>query len=176
MVFDDEMDFELNENTTSKNTEPQLEKYGVWIKKGPETLESPQETTSEILDIPDVPDTTDFSDISVMDDDIISSENEQIESINDEINSLIDTNPVAEENSSIIDNSIEMPQIENDIIDTNIDIEHIFDEFYTSDISRTKGNTGLGLAIAKEFTEMLGGNISANKLKNKLIIKISFNQ
>ena len=118
MVFDDEMDFELNENTTSKNTEPQLEKYGVWIKKGPETLESPQETTSEILDIPDVPDTTDFSDISVMDDDIISSENEQIESINDEINSLIDTNPVAEENSSIIDNSIEMPQIENDIIDT----------------------------------------------------------
>lgn len=65
---------------------------------------------------------------------------------------------------------------ENDIVDTNIDIEHIFDEFYTSDISRTKGNTGLGLAIAKEFTEMLGGNISANKLKNKLIIKISFNQ
>ncbi len=65
---------------------------------------------------------------------------------------------------------------ENDIVDTNIDIEHIFDEFYTSDISRTKGNTGLGLSIAKEFTEMLGGNISANKLKNKLIIKISFNQ
>lgn len=65
---------------------------------------------------------------------------------------------------------------ENDIVDTNIDIEHIFDEFYTSDISRTKGNTGLGLAIAKEFTEMLGGNISANKLKNKLIIKISLNQ
>lgn len=65
---------------------------------------------------------------------------------------------------------------ENDIVDTNIDIEHIFDEFYTSDISRTKGNIGLGLAIAKEFIEMLGGNISANKLKNKLIIKISFNQ
>lgn len=65
---------------------------------------------------------------------------------------------------------------ENDIVDTNIDIEHIFDEFYTSDISRTKGNTGLGLSIAKEFTEMLGGNISANKLKNRLIIKISFNQ
>ena len=65
---------------------------------------------------------------------------------------------------------------ENDIVDTNIDIEHIFDEFYTSDISRTKGNVGLGLAIAKEFTEMLGGNISANKLKNKMIIKISFNQ
>ena len=65
---------------------------------------------------------------------------------------------------------------ENDIVDTSIDIDHIFDEFYTSDISRTKGNTGLGLAIAKEFTEMLGGTISAKKIKNKLVINITFNK
>jgi len=63
---------------------------------------------------------------------------------------------------------------ENDIIDNNLDVGHIFDEFYTSDISRTKGNTGLGLAIVKEFTEMLGGKISAERIKNKLIIKIDF--
>ena len=43
---------------------------------------------------------------------------------------------------------------------TEIDVDRIFDEFYTTDISRTKGSTGLGLAIAKQFTRMLGGDIS----------------
>ena len=49
----------------------------------------------------------------------------------------------------------------NKLIDSNMDTTHIFDEFYTTDISRTKGNTGLGLAIVKEFAEILNGSVSA---------------
>ena len=52
-------------------------------------------------------------------------------------------------------------RFENELQDSDMDIDHIFDEFYTTDISRTKGNTGLGLAIAKQFTQLLGGKISA---------------
>jgi signal transduction histidine kinase len=62
---------------------------------------------------------------------------------------------------------------ENAIISQDIDTEHIFDEFYTTDISRTKGNTGLGLAIAKQFTEMLDGTISADLSEGRFILTIT---
>lgn len=65
----------------------------------------------------------------------------------------------------------------NELLDENLDINHIFDEFYTVDISRTKGNTGLGLAIAKEFIENLDGKIFAKKEKKKLsiVIELKYN-
>ena len=62
----------------------------------------------------------------------------------------------------------------NSLLYKELDVDRIFDEFYTVDISRTRGNTGLGLAIAKEFVEQLKGKIKANKKNNKLIITITF--
>jgi signal transduction histidine kinase len=64
-------------------------------------------------------------------------------------------------------------RFENVLFDSEIDIERIFDEFYTTDISRTKGNTGLGLAIAKQFTEILNGSISAEYTDNNFIVTVT---
>lgn len=60
----------------------------------------------------------------------------------------------------------------NELLDNDVDIDRIFDEFYTVDISRTKEGTGLGLAIAREFTKQLNGNIYAKKHNNQLKIII----
>lgn len=62
----------------------------------------------------------------------------------------------------------------NKLEDNNLDIDLIFEKFYTTDISRTNGNTGLGLAIAKEFIELTSGNISAIKEDGLLKMVVTF--
>lgn len=63
---------------------------------------------------------------------------------------------------------------ENELHVQELDTDAIFDEFYTTDMSRTKGNTGLGLAIAKQFTQLLGGTISAEHNGNIFCVKMEF--
>ncbi len=71
------------------------------------------------------------------------------------------------------DNKVQI-QFINKLLARDLDVSRIFEEFYTVDISRTKGNTGLGLAIAKEFVEQLNGKIEANKKNNQFIITLTF--
>ncbi|MDE5598423.1 MAG: HAMP domain-containing histidine kinase, partial [Lachnospiraceae bacterium] len=52
-----------------------------------------------------------------------------------------------------------------------IDVDHIFDRFYTQDKSRSKGS-GIGLYICRQFIEAMGGKISAEMEGNCLVIKV----
>ena len=68
------------------------------------------------------------------------------------------------------DGIIEIANKADDI--EKIDEQDIFERFYTADASRNNKQTGLGLAIAKELTDKMGGNISANKVDDMLVISL----
>jgi len=52
------------------------------------------------------------------------------------------------------------------------DMDHIFDEFYTTDISRSKGGSGLGLAIVKKFCDIFNYEIVSEIKEDKFIISL----
>jgi signal transduction histidine kinase len=53
-----------------------------------------------------------------------------------------------------------------------VDVERIFERFYTADASRTGKNTGLGLAIAHELMSRMGGEISARVEGEMLVVRL----
>lgn len=54
------------------------------------------------------------------------------------------------------------------------EVERLFERFYTVDKSRSNGSTGLGLTIAKEFVEKMGGSIEAELEDGRwLVIRMS---
>lgn len=54
------------------------------------------------------------------------------------------------------------------------DVEMVFERFFTSDKSKTKQTTGLGLCISKMLVEKMDGNISSSMENNIFKIKIKF--
>lgn len=53
---------------------------------------------------------------------------------------------------------------------TKLDVERMFDRFYTRDRARTGKSTGLGLAIVKSLMEKMNGSIAAELVHNELAI------
>lgn len=54
------------------------------------------------------------------------------------------------------------------------DLPHIFDRFYTTDASRSRKTTGLGLSIAKSLTVRMGGSIHASLADDLFGIHLQF--
>lgn len=53
---------------------------------------------------------------------------------------------------------------------SSLQVERLFDRFYTVEMARN--STGLGLSIARTLVEQMGGSISAEYRENKLYIKL----
>lgn len=64
---------------------------------------------------------------------------------------------------------------ENDVEHAEeIDVEQVFERFYKADSARTHTSTGLGLSIAKNFTEKMGGTMSVKLEESKFRITVGF--
>ena len=55
---------------------------------------------------------------------------------------------------------------------TPVQVEHLFDRFYTVETARN--STGLGLSIARKLVEQMNGSITAKKIDDKLSITLYF--
>ena len=66
----------------------------------------------------------------------------------------------------VIANPVEHPE--------EIEISRVFEQFYMADRYHQQASSGLGLAIAKEFTERMNGTIGASLDGNRFSVTITF--
>ena len=66
----------------------------------------------------------------------------------------------------VVSNTIDDPE--------NIDTSQVFERFYKADEARSVTSSGLGLSIAKELVERMGGKINAQIEDNRFCINISY--
>lgn len=55
-----------------------------------------------------------------------------------------------------------------------IDISQVFDRFYKADTARGKGSTGLGLSVARELADRMGGGLTASVEYGQFVIRLVF--
>ncbi len=70
------------------------------------------------------------------------------------------------------DNKIEII-IKNKYTSTMLEVEKVFNRFYTEDFARTNKNTGLGLAIVKELVDLHNGTSTASIVDDYFTIVIT---
>lgn len=63
-------------------------------------------------------------------------------------------------------------QFRNNVKNSNIKAEQLFQRFYTGDQSRNKQGSGLGLAIVKELVEGLEGSVDVSLNKGELLLDL----